>query len=159
MRLAVLVVGRLKSGPERDLCTRYEERCRASGRGLGFAGPDVIELAESRERRPEDRKREEGDALLARLGPGLVICLDERGQALTSEAFSDRLATARDRGLASINFLIGGADGLSETCRARSDHLLSFGAMTLPHQLIRILVMEQIYRAMTIMGGHPYHRS
>ena len=124
-----------------------------------MTGPDVIELAESRERRPEDRKREEGEALIARLGPGLVIGLDERGQALASETFAARLATARDSGLANASFIIGGADGLSAACRAKCDLVLSFGAMTLPHQLVRVLVMEQIYRAMTIMGGHPYHRS
>lgn len=159
MRLAVLAVGRLKAGPERELCARYEERSRASGRNLGFAGPDIIELGESRERRPEDRKREEGEALIARLVPGLVIGLDERGRDLSSEAFAAKLAAARDSGVASASFMIGGADGLSDACRARADLVLSFGAMTLPHQVVRVLVMEQIYRAMTIMGGHPYHRN
>jgi 23S rRNA (pseudouridine1915-N3)-methyltransferase len=159
MRLAVLVVGRLKAGPERELCARYEERSRASGRSLGFTGPDVTELTESRERRPEDRKREEGEALIARLGPGLVIGLDERGQNLSSEAFSAKLVAARDSGVVNATFIIGGADGLSDACRGRAGLILSFGAMTLPHQLVRVLVMEQIYRAMTIMGGHPYHRS
>lgn len=159
MRLGVLAIGRLKSGPERELCGRYEERCRAGGRSLGFTGPEVIELAESRERRPEDRKREEGAALLARLGPGLVISLDERGHPLTSETFAGRLASARDQGLAHASFLIGGADGLAADCRDRADLVVSFGAMTLPHQLVRVLVLEQIYRAMTIMAGHPYHRS
>lgn len=158
MRLAVLAVGRLKAGPERELCARYEERSRASSRNLGFTGPEIIELGESRERRPEDRKREEGESLIARLGPGLLITLDERGQNLSSETLAARLATARDNGVANASFMIGGADGLSDACRAKADLVLSFGAMTLPHQLVRVLVLEQIYRGMTIMGGHPYHR-
>lgn len=158
MRLVVLAVGRLKSGPERELCTRYEERCRQNARALGFTAPESVELAESRERRPDDRKQEEGEALLARIPPGLIIACDERGQAMGSENFATRLAAARDAGTPAASIVIGGADGLSEELRSRASLILSFGAMTLPHQLVRVLVMEQIYRAMTIMGGHPYHR-
>lgn len=158
MRLVILAVGRLKAGPERELCARYRERSHVIGRGLGFSGPDLSECAESRERRAEDRKNEEGDELLAKCGPGLVIGLDERGTPLSSGDFSRKLAQARDSAVSQASFLIGGADGLSPACRAKATMLLSFGAMTLPHQLVRVLVLEQIYRAMTIMGNHPYHR-
>lgn len=158
MRLAVIAVGRLKDGPERELCERYRERALALGRGLGLTGPDVIELAESRGRRSEERKRDEAEAISARLLPGLVIALDERGRSIGSEAFSQRLANARDAGTAGATLIIGGADGLSEELRARADLTIAFGALTMPHQIVRALVLEQLYRAMTIMAGHPYHR-
>ena len=134
MRLAVIAVGRLKDGP------------------------DLVELPEGRGRRPDERKREEAEAILGRLQPGLVIALDERGRSLGSEAFAQRLAAARDSGTAHASFVIGGADGLSETIRERAELTLAFGALTLPHQIVRALVLEQVYRAMTIVSGHPYHR-
>lgn len=159
MRLAVIAVGRLKDGPERELCERYRERAVALGRTIGFSGPEIAELPESRGRRPEERKREEADAILTKLPPGLIVALDERGRSLGSEAFADRLAAARDAGTAQASFVIGGADGLSETIRERAGLTLAFGALTLPHQIVRALVLEQIYRAMTIVSGHPYHRA
>lgn len=159
MRLALITVGRLKDGPERELCERYRERAVALGRTIGFSGPEIVELPESRGRRPEERKRDESEAILARLpSPGLIVALDERGKNLGSEAFASRLATARDGGIAHASFVIGGADGLSEAIRDRADITLAFGALTLPHQIVRALVLEQVYRAMTILAGHPYHR-
>jgi 23S rRNA (pseudouridine1915-N3)-methyltransferase len=158
VRLAVIAVGRLKDGPERELCERYRERAVALGRSIGFSGPEIAELPESRGRRPDERKRDEAEAILGKLQPGLTIALDERGRNLGSEAFAQRLAAARDAGTAHATFVIGGADGLSEGIRERSDLSLAFGALTLPHQIVRALVLEQIYRAMTIVAGHPYHR-
>lgn len=158
MRLAVIAVGRLKDGPERELCERYRERGVALGRGIGLSGPDIVEIAESRGRRPEERKREEAQAILAKTQPGLIIALDERGRALGSEAFATRLATARDCGTGHASLIIGGADGLSEDIRDKADITLAFGALTIPHQIVRALVLEQLYRAMTIISGHPYHR-
>ena len=154
MRLAVIAVGRLKDGPERELCERYRERAVALGRTIGLSGPDLVELPEGRGRRPD----EEAEAILGRLQPGLVIALDERGRSLGSETFAQRLAAARDSGTAHASFVIGGADGLSETIRERAELTLAFGALTLPHQIVRALVLEQVYRAMTIVSGHPYHR-
>ncbi|PZU93249.1 MAG: 23S rRNA (pseudouridine(1915)-N(3))-methyltransferase RlmH [Chelatococcus sp.] len=159
MRLAVIAVGRLKDGPERELCERYRERALALGRGLGLSGPDIVEIAESRARRPEDRKREEAEAITAKLQPGLVIALDERGRTLGSEDFAARLGKARDAGAGSASLVIGGADGLDEALRARADIALAFGALTIPHQIVRALALEQLYRAMTIIAGHPYHRA
>ena len=158
MRLAVIAVGRLKDGPERELCERYRERGVALGRGIGFSGPDIVEIAEGRGRRPEERKREEAQAILAKVQPGLIIALDERGRQLGSDAFATRLATARDSGTGHASLIIGGADGLSEEIRDRADITLAFGALTIPHQIVRALVLEQLYRAMTIISGHPYHR-
>ena len=158
MRLAVIAVGRLKDGPERELCERYRERGVALGRGIGFSGPDIVEIAEGRGRRPDERKREEAQAILAKAQSGLIIALDERGRQLGSEAFATRLATARDSGTGHASLIIGGADGLSEEIRDRADITLAFGALTIPHQIVRALVLEQLYRAMTIISGHPYHR-
>ena len=158
MRLAVIAVGRLKDGPERELCERYRERGLALGRGIGLSGPDIVEITEGRGRRPEERKREEAQAILAKVQPGLIIALDERGRQLGSEAFASRLATARDSGTGHASLIIGGADGLSEEIRDKADITLAFGALTIPHQIVRALVLEQLYRAMTIISGHPYHR-
>ena len=159
MRLAIITVGRLKDGPERDLCERYRERSHVLGRSLGLSGPDVTELPESRARRAEERKRDEAAAILSRLSPGLLIALDERGRSLTSDAFAGRIAASRDAGAGTASLVIGGADGLDETIRDRADLTLAFGALTLPHQLVRVLALEQLYRAMTIIAGHPYHRA
>ena len=158
MRLAVIAVGRLKDGPERELCERYRERGVALGRGIGLSGPDIVEITEGRGRRPKERKREEAQAILAKVQPGLIIALDERGRQLGSDAFATRLATARDSGTGHASLIIGGADGLSEEIRDRADITLAFGALTIPHQIVRALVLEQLYRAMTIISGHPYHR-
>lgn len=159
MRLGVIAVGRLKAGPERELCARYADRITEAGRSLGFGGPDIVEIAESRAARPDDRKREEAGALRARLPQGLVIALDERGTALGSEAFAVRLARERDSGVRAAALVVGGADGLDDALRREAGLILSFGAMTLPHQLVRVLALEQLYRALTILGGHPYHRA
>jgi 23S rRNA (pseudouridine1915-N3)-methyltransferase len=159
MRLTVIAVGRLKDGPERELSERYRERATALGRGIGLSGPDIVEITESRGRRPEERKREEAQAILAKVQPGLLIALDERGRPFGSEAFAQRLATARDAGTGHAGFVIGGADGLSEAIRDRADITLAFGALTIPHQIVRVLVLEQLYRAMTIIAAHPYHRA
>ncbi|HEV7258088.1 MAG TPA: 23S rRNA (pseudouridine(1915)-N(3))-methyltransferase RlmH [Bosea sp. (in: a-proteobacteria)] len=159
MRLALIAVGRLKDGPERELCERYRERAATLGRGLGLAGPEIIEIPESRGRRPDERKRDEAAAITARLSPGLVIALDERGKSQNSDAFAARIAAARDAGTASASLVIGGADGLAEEIRAAAGLTLAFGALTIPHQLVRVLVLEQLYRTMTILAGHPYHRA
>lgn len=159
MRLSLIAIGRLKDGPERELCERYRERAATLGRGLGLTGPEIVELPESRGRRPNERKRDEAAAIAARLGPGLVIALDERGRSQNSEALAQRIAGARDAGVASASFVIGGADGLADEIRDAAGLTLAFGALTIPHQLVRVLVLEQLYRTMTILAGHPYHRA
>lgn len=159
MRLAIIAVGRLKDGPERELCERYRERALGLGRGLGLSGPEIVEIAEGKGRRAEERKREEAVAILAKLQPGLLIALDERGRSLGSDAFADKIAAARDAGTAAASLVIGGADGLADEIRQRAEITLAFGALTIPHQLVRVLALEQLYRAMTIITGHPYHRA
>ena len=160
MKLILGAVGRLKAGPERDLAARYLERARAAARPLGLAGPEVRELEESRARRAEDRKAEEAKSLLAIPAPGArIMVLDERGAAMTSEHFAATLGRARDEGAPAFALFIGGPDGLDEEMRKRAHHSIAFGAMTWPHQLVRVMAAEQIYRAMTILSGHPYHRA
>ncbi len=119
----------------------------------------LIEIAESRGRRGEDRIREEAAGLGAAIPENAaIVALDARGKALSSTDLAGRLERWRDRGTPAIIFLIGGADGLAERLGGRAELALGFGAATWPHQLVRIMLLEQIYRAMTILSGHPYHR-
>ncbi|WP_454918315.1 23S rRNA (pseudouridine(1915)-N(3))-methyltransferase RlmH [Xanthobacter sediminis] len=160
MRLVLVCVGRLKAGAERDLVARYLERARAAGRALGFSAVDMVEIAESAARRAEDRMSEEGAAILAAVpAAAALMVLDPRGKNLTSEDFAHRLGALRDGGTGALALVIGGADGLSDAVRARAAPLLAFGAATFPHQLVRVMLAEQVYRAVTILAGHPYHRA
>jgi 23S rRNA (pseudouridine1915-N3)-methyltransferase len=159
MRLLLLSVGRAKTGPERDLVDRYIGRPTAGGRGLGFSSIDLREIDESRARRPQDRKLEEAKAIRAALGTSAqIIACDETGKTITSADFAARLGHARDSGVATLGLVIGGPDGLDAAFRAEAQLAIAFGAMTWPHQLARVLAAEQIYRATTILSGHPYHR-
>ena len=159
MRIILLAVGRLKAGPERELFSRYLDRAVAAARSAQLTGVDVRELDESRARRPEERKVEEAKALRALIPVGAkVILLDERGKSATSEAFAAEVGKTRDAGAPALVIAIGGPDGFAEEMRAGAT-LLAFGAMTWPHQLVRVMAAEQIYRAITILSGHPYHRT
>jgi 23S rRNA (pseudouridine1915-N3)-methyltransferase len=159
VRLTVVAVGRLKSGPERDLAERYRERAEALGRAAGFSPVEVVEVPESRARRDADRRAEEARAALERAGPATLIAFDQRGRSISSEDLAGRLEKWRDNGAPALALAIGGADGLDPSIRERAALVLSFGALTLPHQLVRVLVLEQLYRCLTILAGHPYHRS
>jgi 23S rRNA (pseudouridine1915-N3)-methyltransferase len=159
MKLVVAAVGRMRSGPERELIARYRERAVPMSRKLGFRGVEIVEIEDSRSRRTEDRIRDEAAGLAAAIPENAaIVALDARGKALSSTDFAERLARWRDRGIPAAIFLIGGADGLAEGLRERAELVLGFGGATWPHQLVRIMLLEQIYRAMTILSGHPYHR-
>lgn len=159
MKLTVLAVGRLKDGPERELVTRYGERAACLGRSLGLSPLQFVEIPESRARREADRRSEEGTAILAKAAGALTVAFDERGTSLASEAFAQRIAGWRDGGRTGAALVIGGPDGLDGAVRSAAELVLSFGALTVPHQLVRALVAEQLYRALTIIAGHPYHRA
>lgn len=160
MRIAVHAVGRMKDGPEKELADRYLERFARSGASLGLEFGGVIETPESRARDAETRKREEALRLRVLAAEGAeIILLDERGKNLSSQAFADRIAAMRDGGRRSLVIAIGGADGHEAALREIAGLSLSFGAATWPHQLVRIMLAEQLYRAATILGGHPYHRA
>lgn len=160
MEVVVAAVGRLKAGPERTLCDRYLERARNGGRALGLRGFRVEEIAESRAARVQDRLTEEARLLLQRIAADdRVVCLDPSGAAATSEELAAWLRKDAEAGVPRTLFVVGGADGFGEGLRRRADRLLSFGRMIWPHQLARILLAEQLYRATTILSGHPYHRA
>jgi 23S rRNA (pseudouridine1915-N3)-methyltransferase len=159
VKVTILAVGRLKDGPERSLVARYLERSREAGKTLGFTGFDVVELPESRAARPIDRKADEARALLARADVGIIVALDETGKSPKSDAFAHLNEGWRDSGARNLYYIIGGADGLDATLVHNADLALAFGAMTLPHQIARIVLSEQLYRTMTLLAGHPYHRA
>lgn len=160
MRFSLICVGRMKAGADKDLLDRYLDRARKAGRALGISEVAMVELPESRGQRAEDRKDDEARAILHGVPAGArVVVLDENGKNLTSPAFSNRLEIWKDEGIGDIVFAIGGPDGHGEEVLARADLKLALGAMTWPHQMARILLSEQIYRAITIQSGHPYHRS
>ncbi|MCY1742707.1 23S rRNA (pseudouridine(1915)-N(3))-methyltransferase RlmH [Ensifer sp. SL37] len=159
MRIGLFAVGRLKAGPEKDLAARYLDRFSKAGPAIGLELSRVVEVNESRASNAETRKREEAAQLEKALAEGsLLVLLDERGKALDSEGFSSLLGTFRDSGKRDLMIAIGGADGLDPNLHARADAVLNLGKMTWPHQLVRILIAEQLYRAVTILSGHPYHR-
>ena len=160
MRISLFAVGRLKTGPEKDLASRYLDRFAKAGPAVGLELSKLIEIQESRAANAETRKREEAGALEKALPEGaILVLLDERGKALDSAAFADLIARYRDNGKRDLMLAIGGADGLDPGLRAGADMILNLGSMTWPHQLVRILIAEQLYRAVTILSGHPYHRS
>ena len=160
MRIGLFSVGRLKTGPEKDLAARYLDRFAKAGPGVGLELVKVTEVAESRASNGDTRKREEASALLKTLPEsGVLILLDEGGRALDSQSFAALVGGYRDQGKRDLTIAIGGADGLDTALYNRADATVSLGKMTWPHQLVRILIAEQLYRAVTILSGHPYHRA
>jgi 23S rRNA (pseudouridine1915-N3)-methyltransferase len=159
MRVVIAAVGRLKSGPERDLAERYLKRTAQVGRSLGLASVDVIEIRESRADDTARRMLEESIAI-ANVIPerAVTVLLDERGQTMPSAAFAGRLQAWRAEDKPAVVFVIGGADGLAPGLKDKANLTLAFGAATWPHQMVRVMLLEQLYRAVTILSGHPYHR-
>ena len=156
MRVHLCAVGRLRAGPERALIDDYVTRFDRTGRALGL-GP--VSEHEVEDRRGLGRPAEA--ELLARAVPpgALLAVLDERGRALTSPEFATQLGRWRDGGRQDVAFVIGGADGIDPAFRDRAEFALSFGAMVWPHMLVRVMLVEQLYRASTILAGGPYHRA
>jgi 23S rRNA (pseudouridine1915-N3)-methyltransferase len=160
MRLLIAAVGRLKQGPERELAAAYRKRAEAIGRGFGLRDIEIVEIRESRAQDAERRRIEESIAI-ANVIPeqAIIAMLDERGDNLDSATLAGLLRKWREEDRAAVCFVIGGADGLAPTLRERAKLKLAFGAATWPHQLVRIMLLEQLYRAGTILAGHPYHRA
>jgi 23S rRNA (pseudouridine1915-N3)-methyltransferase len=139
VQLHVIARGKIGRSPEADLVDRYAKR---------IAWPfKLTELPDS------------GGKLPSALIPARDVLLDERGKQLTSEEFAQLLGRWRDEGVRETRFLIGAADGHGGEARKQADLLLAFGAMTWPHLLARALLVEQLWRATSILAGHPYHRS
>jgi 23S rRNA (pseudouridine1915-N3)-methyltransferase len=159
MRIVVAAIGRLKAGPDRELAERYRDRAGKLGRTLGVRSVEIIEVRESRAREAGRRVTEEAIALASIVAEGAaMVLLDGRGENISSDALAGRVRGWRDGARETVCFIIGGADGLGPALRDRADLVLAFGSATWPHQLVRIMLLEQIYRTMTILSGHPYHR-
>lgn len=159
MRIGVHAVGRMKAGPERDLADRYFDRFAKAGPAIGLEWAGVAEISESRAQTAPLRKQDEARALSAAAQGAALILLDETGKSFGSEAFARRLGEMRDGGTRQVLFAIGGADGHDPGLRSAAALVLSFGELTWPHQIVRIMLAEQLYRAATILAGHPYHRA
>ncbi len=159
MRLTIAAIGRLKDGAERVLVNRYIERL-AGARSVGIGGVAEKELSESRLGSAAERRAEEATRLLKAVeGADLMVALDAGGRQMASDDFARWLGAKRDGGTRHAAFLIGGADGHGHAIAAHAHLKLSLGMMTLPHGLARAVLVEQIYRATTILAGHPYHRA
>ena len=159
MRIIVAAIGRMK-GPEAELAERYLKRANQAGRALGWKGIEVVEIRESRADEAMKRMLEESIALANVIPQGAAVALlDEKGDALGSEAFATELAAWRGNNVPAVVFMIGGADGLAASLRDKAQLRLSFGKATWPHQMVRVMLLEQLYRATTILSGHPYHRA
>jgi 23S rRNA (pseudouridine1915-N3)-methyltransferase len=152
VRIWVAAIGKARPGPARDLYEEYAGR---------LAWPLTLrELELKRRPPPEEAKRQEAALLLGAVPAGAVlVALDERGRQMGSEAFAARIGAWRDGGASDLAFAIGGADGLDPSVTARADLVLAFGQMTWPHMVVRAMLLEQVYRAQTILAGHPYHRA
>ncbi|WP_417821914.1 23S rRNA (pseudouridine(1915)-N(3))-methyltransferase RlmH [Terasakiella sp.] len=150
-RCHILAMGKWKKGPEKDLFDTYCARMRPA--------PVLKELDVRKKLSGPELKQAEADLLLNGVPNGaVVVALDERGKTMSSRDFAGKIGQWQDRGVGDITFIIGGADGLDETVRQRADLLISFGAMTWPHMLVRPMLAEQLFRADAILSGHPYHR-
>ncbi len=160
MRIIVAAIGRCKQGPERELAASYRKRAEATGRPLGLRNLEIIEIRESRAQDAERRRAEESIAL-ANVVPedAIAVVLDRGGENLDSRKLAALLREWRAEGRPAVCFIIGGADGLAPSLYERAKVRLAFGAATWPHQLVRIMLLEQLYRAGTILAGHPYHRA
>jgi len=160
MRILIAAVGRLKQGPERELAERYRKRAADCGRAVGITAVDIVEIRESRTDNAEQRMLEEAKAITQAIPDrAVVVVLDERGTNPTSKVVADHLRAWRLEDRPATVFVIGGQDGTAAVLRQKASLKLAFGAATWPHQLVRIMLLEQLYRAVTILSGHPYHRS
>jgi len=160
MRIIVAAIGRLKSGPETELAERYRKRAAQTGRNLGWRDVEIIEIRESRATEPAKRMIEESIALTTVVPQGAaVVLLDSRGESLDSASIAAQFAKWRANDKPAVVFVIGAATWPHQLAHDKATLKLSFGAATWPHQLARVMLLEQVYRATTILTGHPYHRA
>jgi len=160
MRLDIVAVGQMRGTSEEDLVHTYRDRAIKAGRQIGIDGPHITEIKERKGSTGCAKQREESALLQTALEArsGLVVMLDETGKQMTSRAFAAQVTDWQDKGAAQVTFIIGGADGLTPDLRQRADITLSLSKMTWPHMLARALLCEQIWRALSILTNHPYHR-
>ena len=153
MKLAVLAIGKAGRGPEALLVDDYAKRATLAGRALGLGPLELIDLEPKK-----SGKAPEAELLLAAADGAHLIACDERGKTYSSRAFAEHIAMLRDRGERRLVFAIGGADGLDASVLNAAGSTLAFGPQTWPHALARARLAEQLYRAVTILAGSPYHR-
>jgi len=159
MQLLIAAIGKMRAGPEAAIISDYQKRTAGAGRQIGFSGPEIFESEAPKNLTGAKRRQRDGALLLGAIpNEAHVIVLDEHGRAFTSQDLAGMLGRLRDDGISAAAFLIGGADGHGPEIKARAAQTLSFGAATWPHMLVRVMLAEQLYRAMTILSGHPYHR-
>ncbi len=160
MRLHVSAIGKMRSGPEHELAAGYLDQAAKLGRRVGLSAIFVHEFAKSRAASAVLRRKQETGRLLASLPAGaFAIALDEGGEELSSKSLAELLRRRRDGGIADLAFLVGGPDGHAAELARTTELRLSFGRMTWPHRLARVMLAEQIYRSVTILANHPYHRA
>lgn len=159
MKIIIAAVGKSRASEEQSLFETYLERARGLGPRLGFSSVETAIVDTSRAATAGARMGEEAERLSGKLPKGaFVVALDERGKSFASDAFAKLLADKRDAAR-DVVFLIGGPDGLAQDLRAGAQWNTSFGQQTWPHMLVRVMLAEQIYRAFSILAGHPYHRA
>ncbi|MCP4072674.1 MAG: 23S rRNA (pseudouridine(1915)-N(3))-methyltransferase RlmH [Hyphomicrobiales bacterium] len=159
MKLRISAIGKLKSGPEQELFSRYLKRARGTGVQLGFPTISHHQFPESKNTTGTIRKQQEAELLFSTTAKGnILLIFDENGKDFSSSEFAHLLANQRDQGAKELTMALGGPDGLDREFVGKANFSIRFGSMTWPHQIARILLAEQIYRAMTILAGHPYHR-
>ena len=160
MRLHIVAVGFGRGSQEAALAEEFLLRATQIGKRVGVSAVLCEEVAVSKERDVRKRKADEAERLARRLPNGAhIILLDAKGKGMTSEDFSEMLGALRDAGTKDLAFVIGGPDGLAPLPGKRAGRSLAFGPQTWPHLLVRAMLSEQIYRALTLLAGHPYHRA
>ena len=151
MAWQITCVGKLKKGAEHDLCQEYIKRCKTK--------ISIIEVEEKRSLSEDQLKEKECQLILNSVPSGaIIIALDERGKTMGSVEFANKIQSFELDGKSHIVFIIGGAFGLHPIIRQKADMIISFGQMTFPHMMVRAMLCEQLYRARSIMDGHPYHK-
>jgi 23S rRNA (pseudouridine1915-N3)-methyltransferase len=160
LRLHIAAIGKLKTGPEKMLANDYAGRIEVFGRKAGITSLKIGEWPESQNPNVKTRMEEEAKILWSAVPSSTItFVLDERGKSHSSEEFAALIRKHADQGANDLSFLLGGPDGHDATTRTKANHIIALGAMTWPHRLARIMLLEQIYRSLTIMMNHPYHRS
>lgn len=153
MKINIISIGKFKNVSYETLFNEYRKR-------MDF-NINLKELVLKKNLEGERLKEEEGKLLLQNIntsGNSRTIVLDERGKIITTPEFANLITNYQNNSISELNFIIGGADGLSQDVRDKADYILSFGKMVFPHIMVRLMLIEQLYRVWTLQNGHPYHK-